>query len=855
MGTFITDITGRPLPLVISVKRIGDPRERFLSRNGNLIAFDEDSGTGIAYTSVITDANGKPSTKEFTLDCQRPADCKEGPNLQSIIEFNANQIKYQFHGVDVTHIERQIVSESGLIVDALIDIPSSPIVTSPFNGGLANGKYFLRLRGKSCYSEYTNGLEFTITDGNNTLDWWPNYPMFDFDDVSGTYRILVAVDRTGTYPITIKDSGDVVIVSGTVTLSPGEIAIWEGFYPDLWTIDLGPLNAVLVIAEPPAECEEGPELLEVTPISPTQTQFRFHGIDVLQIEWFIRTLADVIEQRGTVAPGGARVTITHDPLSGGMHNLLIKGSSCTSETGIVDNLDFEVASVALNITGITVVQQPDGRYKLTVNFVGGNPNYTITVRSQSNVTLGSFPNTTGSPANVTLPAGTGPQTVKVMVMDASNAVDEETAIILPAPVMKMSFLQAPNFSSTPTETPMPNDGSVFFIGADANFNWDDKVEVPNGGLWDYIEKRLRKKVSGVWVEKSISNATGQPQSYSVGSSSFSERLFMPRTGNSIVIDGLNVFKTAGEWEFMARVRKGGVGGAIVAEITRNWTVASPGIGSGIFLYNRSGATLGSLISEINQTGSSFPKPIPHYDFTVSDFNGASFRGISAVFRLKVGNQYIQKFSNLFHGFAARTTLTPDFFSLFMSTTDVGSSVEIFSQGNQTWEIEFTAYSDVDAQVVIATRKAIFDFTVNTSEPSGYVNQGFKTSVVAGKSFQQRQGLDFGSEILSTGNVKIFYPATRQSINGQKTCYAWPFLNHVRLHADDLEDLLSPTGMALPDGKHEFSIKYHSNVVADYDDIVDGGSLGSEYLLAGEITGISYANSGMDDYFTVTIRTL
>lgn len=856
MATFNFNSTGRTEPLTISVKRVGDNRERFLSRNGNVIAFDEDSGESIAYVSIITDSAASPkvSTKEFTLTCQRPPDCQEGPSLQSIVEFNANQIKYQFHGVNVTQIERQIISSNGLIVDSVIDTPSSSIVTSNFSGSLGNGVYTLKIRGKNCYSEYTNGIEFTITDGTEALDWWDNYPRFDYDAPSDTYRILLAINRAGTYPYVIKDDSDVVIVSGFYSFSPGQILDFTGYDPGTYHVEVGPLTGTVVIDEAPAECDEGPTLLSVESVSPTQTRFTFHGSNVFSIEWQVRTPADVIEDMGTVDPGGAVVTINHVALSGGTHNLRIRGSSCTSETGVVDNLDFVVAGASLAINNVAVEQQTDGRYKLTINFQGGNPNYTITVRTQSNITLGSFPNTTGSPASVTLPAGTAPQTVKVMVMDVNNNVDEETAVILPAPTMKMSFLQATSFSATPTETPMLNDGSVFFIGSETNYNWDAKITLPNGGLWDYIEKRLRKKVGGVWTEKSISNATSQPQNYSVSPSISSERLFMPRTGNSIVIDGLNVFKTAGEWEFRAIARKGGVGGAIVSQLTRQFTVSAPAGPSGIFLYNRNGSSLGSLVSEIDETGDSFPKPAPHLDFAFNNFGGITFYGFAIYLRQKVGDAFVHRATNNFFFAGPETSIDASEYSMF-SDQDVSDPVfaPIFAQEPGTWQVEVQGWNSTFDQVV-ATRKAIFDFTVNTSVPSGFLNRGIIKKVVGSRTYQQMQGVDFGSEILPSGNVRIYYPATRQSINGARTCYPWVYLNHRRLHPDDLAALKSGSGMDMPNGKHTFSVKYHSNAVANYDDVIDGGAAGGAYQLAGEITSISFGYSAMDDYFTVSIRT-
>lgn len=847
MATLNFQSANRPEPLLISVKRVGDTRERFISRNGNVVSFDEDSGSDIAYLMTITSSDNKVSTKEFPLTCERPPDCDYGPIVEEIISFNANSITYRWNGVNVAQVERNILSND-IIVDSAVDIPSGGIVTSNFAGTLSNGQYVLQLRGKSCYSENPSTMGFVITDDATILDWWPNYPRFAYDSPSDKYTILIAVNRAGTYPYAIKDDADVVIVEGFYTLSPGQILDFIGFDPGEYTVEVGPLSEVLEIDAPPADCPVGPELLSVESLSPTQTRFRFDGLGVFVIEWFIRTLADVIEHTATVEPGGALVTINHPALTGGSHNLLIKGASCTSETGVVDNLDFSVDSPTLSITSVTVSQQADGRYKLNLVFAGGLPNYTITVRGLSNNVIGTYPNTTGSPASVMLPLGTAPQTVKVAVMDVNNAVDEETAVILPPPVAKMNFLQANNFFTVPTKTPMTTDNGTYFIGSPTDYNWDVEFELPNGGLWDYIEKKMRKYVSGTPQDRNLQSILGQPSNYSVGSTSGAERLFLPRVGTSVTIDSQNAFKTANKFEITFTARKGGVGGAIVATMMRTFTLSAPPTLSGITLYNRNGATLGSSIAEINSVGDSFTKPVPHYDFAVTGFNGLTFTKVFAILRLKVNNSYVEKFSNLTDFGVPKTTLTTSDFSLFKVTQDVGSSVEVFSQENQTWQIEFVAYN---GSTVVASKSAIFDFTVNVS--SSFINQGFVRKQVAGRSYQINPGMDFGATLLTpSGNLKLYHPITKQSSNGQNTVYPWVYYNHVRMNSTDLTDFRGSSGLAFPPGKHCFSIKWHSNVVANYDDVIDGGGAGSAYNLAGENMTVSYGYSAMDDYFTVTI---
>lgn len=848
MATLDFSSTGRPEPLTISIKRVGDNTERFQSRNGNTVSFSSVAGNDVAYVMEIVDAANKRTVANFTQSCQRPPDCQEGPDILEITSFNRASISYKFHGVNVQKIRREI-RNNGVIVDISIDEPSSPNVNSPFKGPLANGNYDIYLFGESCYSGETPASRpFTITDGTDDLNWWPGFPRFDYNQAANKYRILIAVNKAGEYPYEIRDSLNNLEVGGNIYLTPGQIIDFTQFDPDTYTVKVGSLTSTLVIDSPPNECEEGPELTSVTSLSTTQTQFQFDGLGVYVIEWFIRNTSDVILHRGTIEPGGANVTITHPALAGGNYNLLIKGSSCTSETGIVDNLDFTVNVGSLTLGNIDVSQIDDGRYRLTVNFTGGTPNYIITVRTQGNSVIGTFPNTTGSPATITLPAGTTPQTVKVMVMDVNNAISENTNVVLPAPTPKLNFLQRDGYTFNPQKTPMVSDGVTYFIGSADQFNWDVEFVLPNGGLWDYIEKRVRKQVSGNFVEKSVSAATGQSQNYSVGSSTGAGSMWFPRNGNTITIDGLNVFKTAGTWEFRFIARKGGAGGAIVGQKTVIFTISSPPGPSGIFLYNRNGNAIGSEIAEIASVGSEFDKPTPHYDLVVKNYGGVSFSRHVIRFLLKVGNNFEPIHSNDKDFGSSRTTMSASDHSLFWHPTDLPptSKPSLFQQAEQTWLVETSA---MNGNTVVATRQAVFKFKVGGGQ---FSNPGLERKTIAGREYVMTNGLDFGARALSSGNMQLYLPATRQSINGQNTTYPWVYINHVRMHPDDLTAFKSGSGLAFPSAIHTVSIKWHSAAVANYDDVIDGGAAGNAYNLAGEQLQVSGGYSSMDDYFTFSI---
>lgn len=850
MAQFNLDAQGRPEPLTISIKVPGDSIERFQSRTGSLVTFNSANGEGVTYESKVTDGNGETSTVTFQLSCQRPPDCDAGPTILDLVSFDKTRIIYRYAGVNVPRIRRDIINNN-VIVDSRIDEPSTDLVESPFLAPLAAGNYVVRIQGESCYSPNPSGREFVLTDDDNTVQFKDGFPRFYQDPFDGKFYLLVALTKDATLDIEIRDEEDNLISAGSnAVFSTTGAVYFSTFTEGIYNVKIGILEAQVSTEVPDGECVNGPHLISATSLSSTQTQFLFDAEDVTTLEWFILNVSSQIVAQGVMEPTWNTMVVSHSPLSGGTYTFKINALNCINETGAITEQDFTVAGSALSLSTISVSQLSDGRYQLVVSFSGGSPNYSLLVRSQSNVTIGTYPNTTGSPATITLPIGTAPQTVKLRVEDSQSSQVENTSVVLPAPTPKLNFVQADDFISLPTKTPMTEDGSNYFIRTPANFNWDVEFVLPNGGLWDYIEKRARKRVSGNWVEKNISGATGNPQNYAVSASSGSERMFLPRNGQGLVIDSVNVFKTAAEWEFRFIARKGGASGAIVGQVTRVFTVTAPPTLSGITLFNRNGSTLGSSIQELNTVGDIIAKPTPQYDFAVTGFNGNQFDRIYAVYRLKVGNSYVQKFDALLNFGSLKTSITASDFSLFKVSQDVGTSTEIFTQGDQAWQIEFIGYNGgLSAANVVGSKKAEFNFVVGTSN---YTSPGKQRKVASGREFYLTNGLDFGVEVLSSGNVRLYHPATRNSLNGTSVVYPWVYDNHVRLDATELAAFRSPTGLNFPNGKHTISIKWHSAAVANYDDVIDGGGAGSPYWLAGEQLNVSGGYSAMDDYFTFSI---
>lgn len=709
MGSFSINTPGRPEPLLISVKRVGDSTERFISRVVNTITFDDDPGVNVQYVNKITDASGVTSTVNFTTSCERPEDCQEGPDLMEIISFDALGITYRFHGVRVNQIRRRI-KKDGVIVDQKVDIPGSQIIQSTFDSALTEGDYELEIEGETCYSD-TSSMEFTIIDDGSPLAWWPGYPRYNYDAETDRYRILLSINKAvdGARYLIRNTDNNTILTQGYWNMTPGSVLDYLGAVPGNYHIEVETLSAEIEITEPDDECEAGPELLTATSLNPTQTQFTFDGLGVTIVEYFIRNSLDTVIANSTVNPLSSTVLINHLNLPAGTYNLMIRGANCQSEVGVIDNLDFVVAGGgAVDVTAVGVTQQEDGRYKLAVSFTGGTGNYTVLVRGLSNNTIASFGNTTGSPANVILPFGITPQTVKVSVIDANLLSDEKPDVVLPPAVPKLNFVQADNFFTLPTKTPMDTDGQTYVASSSSTFNFDIELVFPNGGLWDFIEKRLRKLSSGVLVEKSISAATGQPQNYAVSPSINTERLFLPRTGQGLTIDGQNVFKTTNTWEARFRARKGGPTGTIIGEITRTFNINGiAGQPSGIKLHNRDLSAIGTVIGVVQSTGSSYPKPTPMYDLSIDSFDGVAFNNIDAFFRQKVGDNFVDRYKNSEGWSSLRTSITPADFSLFFDT-DFGSlNSAIFANQNQTWRIEFVAYN---GSTVVGTKSAVFNLT-------------------------------------------------------------------------------------------------------------------------------------------------
>lgn len=80
-------------------------------------------------------------------------------------------------------------------------------------------------------------------------------------------------------------------------------------------------------------CKEGPYLFGSNPIivnSPLSLSFQFHGVEVWDIDWQIRS-GEVIVRSGSVVPTSNVCTINYTPLSVGRYELFIRGRSCVSD--------------------------------------------------------------------------------------------------------------------------------------------------------------------------------------------------------------------------------------------------------------------------------------------------------------------------------------------------------------------------------------------------------------------------------------------------------------------------------------------------------------------------------------------
>lgn len=851
MGKFNIDLQGRPEPITIAVKRTGDPVERFLNRSGTIVTFQDVKSGSQAYEVEVTDGNGQVSRSNFSLDCTPQNPCNEGPEFRGeLLEFDGNHIKYQFHGNGVDQILREILFEN-TVVDTVIDLPSGPIVNSPFQSPLAGGAYTARIRGYSCYSETPSSRGFTIVDDSTPLAWVVNYPTFDKD--GATYRLLAAITKTGTYTTKITNTGtSAVLLNTTRSYTAGSIAVLlSGLAAGTYLVEIGILSGTVPIVAAPAECDEGPDALEILEATKDYVKYKFHGKDVFVLEQLLTTVGDVIVKRATIEPSNSIVTFTFDaPVSPGNYILKLRGSSCSSPSPGYSALPVTIAGAGtLAITSATPTLLADGRYKIDIVFTGGRPLFSTQVKNSAGTIIYAVNGATGSPVSVVMPAGVPPQTVKLALIDADYQVDEEAGIVLPPVTGSARMLYAdeitPYFNSAPMEPGVVNS---FALGTAAGFNWDVELSAPNGGLWDAVIKYAKVKVGGVYQDINVAGVTGEAASYNVVPTTTSLRMFQPRKTVALTINGSNPFKVAGQYIVGAILKKGGLNGSTFMTVEREFTYSAPPALSGIQLMNHNGTVVGSKVDDIAQ-GVEYIKPKPYFDIFAPGFNGQAFNSISFVHYYKnAAGNYEQLFASLFNLGAPVTSIAAGTVSMFKAAdlATVGKRELLFSSERQDVR---TQISFKNGSATVGTFSADYVFTPGTS---AFVNAGFVRTSVGGKDYQLGQGMDFGVRQKVNGNLQLYHPVTRRSINGQNDCYPYVYLNFVRMDLTDLATFRSDTGLSFPKGTYDFHIMWFSGVVTNYDGVVTGGATGNAYNIAGEnIAQIS--NTGyMPDSFTVTV---
>lgn len=706
MATATINTGSRPAPFTVSVKKKGDGYERFQSLQGSFLTFEHVQSGAAVYVITITDAAGGVSTSEENLTCQGLPVCQEGPKLLEIKQFDAFGAKFEFHGVRVDQLRWKVINLSNTIMDMGLTYPGSSEVIISFINKLNPAHYLLEISGASCYSPEPSSKPFTIPEEEQVLAWATGSPTYD--SVNGMYRILWAIKQSGTFFTRLTDSLGAVKYSQTNQYTPGAIFNVAGLTDGTYLLELGGLQSTIVISQPQNNCQDGPDLIEPWPVmGKTQGTFTFHGLNVPILRWsIIDTSNNTIVRTNTVTAGSPTVTINYETLSAGSYLLRITGASCSS-----DNSDraFTITDVSLSMGAVIVQQQTNGQYKLIVNFNGGTANYLIRVKTLSGSDIATFANTTGSPANITLPAGTPGQTVKVSVTDANNLIAENAAVVLPSAAPVMNMLQAVDYSGTVDSTPMATDGIVYPIKTSTTYNWNPEFVLPNGGLYDHVIRKLEKKTNSTYVEVNLQTLLGEPGSVSVPSTTSSIKLLTPRNAQNIFIDGLNPFKTAATWRATFTVLKGGASGSIIATIQREFKTENPVTLSGIILYGRNGATLGSAIGEIQASGSVYQKPTPQFDIATTGFGGVSFDNIIMYYRQKVNNVYVQRYTFAKDWQTPQTTLNPEETSLFKSANFAQVHVSILAQQPGEWQIEIIART---GSTVKASKMAEFAFTAD-----------------------------------------------------------------------------------------------------------------------------------------------
>ena len=87
-------------------------------------------------------------------------------------------------------------------------------------------------------------------------------------------------------------------------------------------------------------CKAGPEIKEISNVSSTYLNVRFHGDGVIKLNWKILNSAGIAVRSGEISPKNNTPGITYNTLEAGKYTLILSGASCKSD---LSHLPFTIA--------------------------------------------------------------------------------------------------------------------------------------------------------------------------------------------------------------------------------------------------------------------------------------------------------------------------------------------------------------------------------------------------------------------------------------------------------------------------------------------------------------------------------
>lgn len=265
------------------------------------------------------------------------------------------------------------------------------------------------------------------------LAWNPGFPR-----IGEGNRILYSVNHAGILPVFIQRVGGSVFIDQSIVLDA-----WIEYTTDpvpatgVYFVSVGGLEAYLTIGAA-VSCDLTWADM-ANPSAPLALDFRISG-DEQQVKpalyssranlhpFFLELL-----QGGTVAATATfsahNTWISIPSIPAGVYQVRVTDKDgCRTTTRELTVTEAGGSPLAITNTAANI---SSGLYSLTVAFTGGTGNKTIQVVGTGGL-ITSVSGVSVSPRTITLPAGTPPQTVKVVVQDVTGSVEQNGVVLSPA---------------------------------------------------------------------------------------------------------------------------------------------------------------------------------------------------------------------------------------------------------------------------------------------------------------------------------------------------------------------------------------------------------------------------------------